>query len=144
MNASGQLPSPFGSQNDRVLFQVTRGDGIGHHITDLNSVGGQDGVYDTTTNTIGVLPVVAGFVSYEHYWSDRIHSAFTEGVVKVRTLDIQPASALQRTNRYSGNVIWAPVPRLELVAEFLYGVRVNKDAHGLRARQLQIGSTFRF
>ena len=52
VNASGQLPSPFGSQNDRVLFQVTRGDGIGHYITDLNSAGGQDGVYDTTTNTI--------------------------------------------------------------------------------------------
>jgi hypothetical protein len=141
---SGRLPSPFGSDSDRVLFQVTRGAGIGHYVTDLNSLGGQDGVYDTTTNTIRVLPVSAGFLSYEHYWSDQIHSAFTAGVVKVNTLDIQPTTAYQRTSRYSGNFIWEPVPRLELVAEFLYGVRVNKDAHRLRARQLQVGSTFRF
>jgi len=30
------------------------------------------------------------------------------------------------------------------VAAFLYGVRVNKDQHRLRTRQIQIGSTFRF
>jgi hypothetical protein len=144
VNASGQLPSPFRSQSDRVLFQVTRGAGIGHYITDLNSAGGQDGVYDATVNTIRVLPAFGGFGSYEHYWSDRIHSAFTAGLVEIKTLDIQPTSALRRTSRYSGNVIWEPVPRLELVAEFLYGVRVNKDAHRERARQLQIGSTFRF
>jgi uncharacterized coiled-coil protein SlyX len=144
VSASGRLPSPFGSDSDRVLFQVTRGAGIGHYVTDLNSLGGQDGVYDTTTNAIRVLPVSAGFFSYEHYWSDRIHSAFTAGVVKVNTLDIQPTTAYQRTSRYSGNFIWEPVPRLELVAELLYGVRVNKDAHRLRARQLQVGGTFRF
>jgi hypothetical protein len=144
VNASGRLPLPFGRENDRVLFQVTHGAGIGHYVTDLNAVGGQDGVFDTTTNAICVLPASAGFAGYEHYWSDRIHSAFTGGVVKVSTLDIQPTSALERTNRYSGNFIWEPVPRLELVAEFLYGVRVNKDAHRLRARQLQVGSTFRF
>ena len=36
---------------DRVLFQVNRGAGIGHYIKDLNAEGGQDGVFDTTTNT---------------------------------------------------------------------------------------------
>ena len=31
-----------------------------------------------------------------------------------------------------------------IVAEFLYGTRVNRDAHRNRARPLQIRSTFRF
>ena len=66
------------------------------------------------------------------------------GLVGVTTLDIQPASAYLMTQRYSSNMIWSPIPRLELVAAFLYGVRVNADQHRLRARQIQIGSTFRF
>ena len=144
VTGSGQLPSPIGSRHDRVLFQVTSGAGISRYVTDLNSAGRQDGVYDATTNTIRALSASAGFGSYEHYWSDRIHSAFTAGVVQISTLDIQPTSALRRTTRYSGNIIWEPVPRLELVAEFLYGTRVNRDAQSARARQLQIGSTFRF
>jgi hypothetical protein len=68
----------------------------------------------------------------------------TPGVVDVTTLDIPPASALQRTYRYSANVIWSPIPSLELVTEFLYGIRVNKDTHREGASQVQIGSTFRF
>lgn len=53
-------------------------------------------------------------------------------------------SSATRSQRYSSNMIWSPIPRLELVAEFLYGVRVNADQHRPRARQIQIGSTFRF
>jgi outer membrane DcaP-like protein len=144
VNASGRLPSFFWSTRDLVLFQVTRGAGIGHYIKDLNADGGQDGVFDSTTNAIRVLPALAGYASYEHWWKDQLHSALTAGVVNVTTLDIQPGSALQRTDRYSANIIWSPIPRLELVTEMLYGIRVNRDLHRESALQLQIGSTFRF
>ena len=144
VNASGSLPSPFMSERDLVLFQVNRGAGIGHYIKDLNAEGGQDGVFDPTTSTIRVLPAFSGYASYDHWWSGQIHSALTAGLVNVTTLDIQPGSALYRTDRYSGNVIWSPIPRLELVMELLYGIRVNRDLHRESALQLQIGSTFRF
>jgi hypothetical protein len=144
VNASGRWPSPLWRARDLVLFQVTRGAGIGHYITDLNSAGGQDGVFDATANAVRLLTTFDAYVSYEHWWSDRVHSAVTPGVVDVTTLDIQPASALQRTYRYSANVIWSPIPSLELVTEFLYGIRVNKDSHREGASQVQIGSTFRF
>jgi hypothetical protein len=129
---------------DRVLFQVNRGRGIGHYIKDLNAVGDEDGVFDVTANAVRLLPASSGYVSYEHWWIDRLHSALTAGLVDVTTLDIQPGSALQRTYRYSGNVIWSPIPSLELVAELLHGIRINKDTHRESASQVQIGSTFRF
>src|SRR5258705_10860261 len=105
---------------------------------------GEDGVFDAAANAVRLLPAFSAYVSYEHWWSDRVHSALTSGLVDVTTLDIQPASALQRTRRYSGNVIWSPIPSLELVTEFLFGVRVNKDMHRQEASQVQIRSTFRF
>ena len=36
------------------------------------------------------------------------------------------------------------IPSLELVAELLHGIRINKDTHRENASQVQIGSTFRF
>jgi len=141
---SGDVPVPLLDARDQLLFQVKRGDGIGHYINDLNAEGGQDGVFDAAANVIRVLSARAGYVSYEHWWSEVLHSATTVGLVGVTTLDIQPPSAYRLTQRYSSNMIWSPIPRLELVAEFLYGVRVNADQHRLRARQIQIGSTFRF
>ncbi len=144
VTTSGRLPSPLWRARDRVLFQVNRGRGIGHYIKDLNAVGDEDGVFDVTANAVRLLPASSGYVSYEHWWIDRLHSALTAGLVDVTTLDIQPGSALQRTYRYSGNVIWSPIPSLELVAELLHGIRINKDTHRESASQVQIGSTFRF
>jgi hypothetical protein len=40
--------------------------------------------------------------------------------------------------------MWSPIPRLDLVTEFLTGIRVNKDQHRDSASQIQVGSTFRF
>ena len=144
VNASGRWPSPVWHDDDRIFFQVNHGDGIGGYITDLASAAGQDGFYDATTNTLHALRAVSGFAGYEHWWTEQFHSAFTAGSVLVRNLGIQPADAFHVTRRYSTNFIWSPIPRLDLVAEFLTGIRVNKDKHRERASQIQIGSTFRF
>ena len=66
-----------------------------------------------------LLPAFGGYAAYDHWW-------------------------LSSTRRYSGNVIWEPIPRVEFISEFLFGVRVNRDGHSLRAGQIQIGGTFRF
>jgi len=60
-------------------------------------------------------------------WKTTFTSAFTYGLVRVRTLDIQPGEALRETQRTSLNLTWAPIQQLELVLEFLTGRRVNKD-----------------
>ena len=62
----------------------------------------------------------------------------------MKNLDIQPTDALHLTRRYAGNLIWSPIPRLDLVTEFLWGIRVNRDGKSGRATQTQVGATFRF
>ena len=44
----------------------------------------------------------------------------------------------------AGNVIGPPIPRLDMVAEFPWGARINKDGRSGRANQTQVGATFRF
>jgi hypothetical protein len=67
VTASGRWPSPVWRDDDRILFQVNRGAGIGRYITDLDSAGDQDGVYVAATNTVHMLATLSGFVGYEHW-----------------------------------------------------------------------------
>jgi hypothetical protein len=93
----------------------TGGYGVGRYITDLGTLGGQ-----------------------------QIGSTFTYGTVVVDNIAVQPGDSFHMTNRGSVNLTWSPIPRLDLVAEFLFGNRINKDRQRGSSSQLQLGSNFRF
>jgi len=143
-NVSGRLAPPWVPERDRILFQSNAGAGLGHYITDLSSAGGQDAVFNPVTHTLEVLRAYSGYIGYEHWWTERVRSSFSFGIVTVRNEDIQPDDALHLTRRYSANIMWSPIPRLDLVTEFLFGSRTNKNGQRGSAAQTQIGSTFRF
>ena len=144
ISISGRLPFPYTGKRDQVLFQHNSGHGIGRYISDLGSLGGQDGVFDPTANSLRPLDVFSGYGGFEHWWTGTLRSAFSFGIVGVSNLDIQPDDALHLTRRSTVNFMWSPIPRLDLVTEFLWGRRVNKDGQSGFAAQTQIGSTFRF
>ena len=76
-SVSGRLPFALWSKRDQVLFQVNGGTGIGRYISDLRSLGGQDGVFDPVANELQPLVVYSGLVGYEHWWSDRLRSSLS-------------------------------------------------------------------
>ena len=144
VTASGRLPLPAWHGRDAILFSVNAGAGLGRYVTDLAAAGNQDGVYDSASQRVQPLRAVSGHAGYEHWWTDQFHSTLTIAAVAVRNSSLQPDDAYALTRRYSANVIWSPIPRLDLVTEFLSGVRINRDRHRADADQIQIGSTFRF
>ncbi len=141
---SGRVRTGWWSETDDVTFSLYGGNGIGRYITDLRTAGGQDAYFDVATGEMTVLGIAAAYVGYEHAWSKVLRSTTTVGWVWVDVLENQPNDALKYTRRFSLNLAWTPIPRLDLVAELLTGTRVNKDLQAGTATQIQLGSRFRF
>ena len=141
---SGRLNTGWIRQNDDLSFSAYFGKGIGRYISDLDSFGGQDAYYDPAGARLEALQVLAGYLGYELAWTGALRSTVTIGWVRVFTLAVQPADALERTLRMSANLAWSPVPRLDFVAELLGGRRWDKDGQWGQALQLQLGTRFVF
>ena len=135
---------PKWDRTARIRFAGNSGWGIGRYIKDLESLGGQDAVYDATTDQLRALRVGSAYVGYEHRWWPRLQSTLTYGVVRVTNLDIQPDDALKRTQRASFSFTFNPIPRMDMTVEFLAGERVNKNGHHGSSTQVQSGWRVRF
>jgi len=144
-NVSGRLSVPFSDDDrDYVTFALNGGRGIGRYISDLGTLGGQDAIYDPTSDTLQALPVGSAYVGYQHWWSNTVRTTATYGGVFVDNLDIQTPDSLRETQRTSLNLSWSPTGRIDLVSEFLWGRRVDKDGKKGTATQLQLGGVIRF
>jgi uncharacterized coiled-coil protein SlyX len=141
---SGRLTAPWEPDRGQVTFSAYAGSGIGRYVTDLGTLGGQDAFYDPATNTIDALPVFAWYLGYERRWNSDLRSTFTYGTVIVTNTDLQPGDSFHQTNRWSLNLTWSPIPRVDIVGEFLFGNRSNKDGARGSSSQFQLGSNFRF
>jgi hypothetical protein len=135
---------PRGAADDRIKFATNFGWGIGRYITDLAALGGQDAVIDSTTNQLRALPVTSGYIDYERRWRRMFLSTFSYGLVTVHNLDIQTDDSLHRTQRGAASITWNPVPRADVILEFLLGQRVNKDGDSGVSTQIQAGWKLRF
>jgi hypothetical protein len=144
VGVSGRLAAPWQAETGQVTFSAYAGSGIGRYITDLGTLRGQDAFYDPATNTIDALPVFAWYLGYERRWSAQLRSTFTYGTVVVNNIEPQPGDAFHLTNRWSLNLTWSPIPRVDLVGEYLFGNRSNKDGGRGSSSQLQLGTNFRF
>jgi hypothetical protein len=129
---------------DNFTYAVNGGTGIGRYITDLGSLGGQDAVYDPETESLEPLTAFAYYLGFQHWWKEGLRSTGTYGFVNVRNLDVQTPDALDKTHRWTANVAWSPILRIDLVLEYLAGTRRNKDGKSGFSNQFQIGGTFRF
>jgi hypothetical protein len=144
VGVSGRLTAPWQADRGQVTFSAYAGSGIGRYISDLGTLGGQDAFYDPATNTIDALPVFAWYLGYERRWNSDLRSTFTYGTVIVTNTDLQPGDAFHQTNRWPLNLTWSPIPRVDIVGEFLFGNRSNKDGARGSSSQFQLGSNFRF
>ena len=91
---------------------------------------------------LGVLAVAA--VCRQRRIRNRFTTPVTYGVVNVSNLDIQLDDAFHRTQRTSINLMWNPVPFVDIVVEYLAGTRVNKNGQRASSSQIQSGWTLKF
>jgi len=153
ITTSGRQPLNFWAEDDYLLWQLTYGEGIGHYINDLGTVGGGDAVFDPA-GKLHALPVFSGYLSYMHRWPltrgvmknwpGVLRSSFTFSWVDISNFDFQQGSAYNRTLRGSINLIYNPTKNIQGGVEFLWGERTNKDGSKGTATQLQFAMRYIF
>jgi hypothetical protein len=141
---SGRLSTPRFGERDSLLFQLNGGSGIGRYINDLSSVGNFDGIIDPGNGKLELFDVLAGYVSWQHWWSGSLRSNFTFGMVDIDNPGFVSGDAYQRTTRFSSNVLWSPTPRINLGLEYLWGSRENENGANGEAQQVQLAAQYSF
>lgn len=141
---SGKAALGAWDSRDNLLFQLNYGDGFGRYVRDLQFEGGQDAVFDPVTGKLETLESFAGYIAYQHWWQERLRSTLILSWVNVDNLDFQDDSAYNETQRAALNLIFSPVPRVDLGAEVLWGERKNKNDESATARQIQLSAKYRF
>ena len=153
VTTGGRQPVKWWGGEDYFLWQLTYGEGIGHYINDLQTVGNGDAVFDPQ-GKLHALPVFSGFVSYQHRWPmvwgfDKawpgiLRSSFTLSWVNINNFEFQEGSDYDSTLRASMNVIYNPTPNIFTGIELLWGERKNKDGSKGTATQLQFAMRYIF
>jgi hypothetical protein len=143
----------WGDGGDSLAWQLTYGEGIGHYINDLQSIGDGDAVFDPE-GKLRALPVFAGFLSYQHIWPltwkpirkwpGILRSNFNLGMVSINTFDFQDGGDYGETIRASINLFYNPTDHVTMGMEFLWGQRQNKDNSKGSATQLQFSARYTF
>ena len=144
--ASGRLITPRFDERDNLMFQLNGGNGIGRYVNDLSSIGSYDGILDPADGDLELFDVLAGYVSWQHWWSGprSIRSNFTFGYVDVNNPGFVEGDAYKRTIRLSTNLFWTPTPRIDVGGEYLWGRRENEDGENGDATQIQLMARYRF
>jgi len=142
---SGSFATPRFDERDKLLFQLNYGNGIGRYVNDLSSIGNYDGIFVPDTGDLQLFDVIAGYVSLQHWWGiNQLRSNFTLGAVDVNNPGFLEDDAYLSTLRFSSNLIWSPIPRIDIGGEFLWGERENEDGESGNASQLQMAVKYRF
>jgi hypothetical protein len=144
LTVSGRYSTPGLGTKDSVLFQLNAGEGIGRYINDLSSVGNYDGIFNPETGKLQLFEVLAGYISFQHWWGGTMRSNFTLGAVSINNPGFVEGDAYKETVRASANFMWTPTPRIDLGLEFLWGQRENEDGANGDAKQFQAGARYRF
>ncbi len=144
LSVSGHINVPVWGDRDEFMYQLNYGDGIGRYINDLDSVGGQDAVFDPATGELKALTAFGGYLAYQHWWSEKLRSTLVAGFTDVDNFGFQPDDAYRQTRRVTANLLYSPIPRVDIGAEMLWGERTNKDGSSADAVQLQIAAKYIF
>jgi hypothetical protein len=154
MSVSAAWPFRRWNLVDRVVFQVNAGVGIARYIKDLNVATGEDAVFDTANGTLVALPVLGWYFGYQHMWRAwettrkmNLRSSIIASWVYVDNpafLSTQDPSAYERTQRYAGNLVFSPSPRIDIGVEYIWGERTNLDGQSGNSDQIQFVCYFRF
>lgn len=142
LTLSGSLKVPQLHPKDLVAFQVNYGDGIGRYITDLGGAG-LDAVQDDDGN-LDTVEAFGVMVQGQHWWNDRWRSTLAYGYLTAEPSGNAPETALNESHYLATNLIWSPIPSVDIGGEYLWGYLETEEDRSGAANRLQASVTYRF
>ena len=124
---------------DTFNFGLNAGNGVGRYWGGLLT----DGFIDAAGN-LDLPDQVGGFVSYRHFWTDKLRSTLAVGTVDVDNPSFVVGTVNKRFESLHLNLMWNPVPSTTLGAEYIFGRRETENGLSGTVNRLQTSVQFSF
>ena len=142
VGVSGKINTPWLHKKDNVKFQFNAGDGIGRYILDL-AVAGADSTVNEAGEVVSIFGI-GGYGAVQHWWSDELRSTLVGSYVAVDNPSSVSSTSFANSTYLVGNMIWSPIPRIDLGVEGQWGRREDEDGASGDLFRLQGSAIFRF
>ncbi|MEW6261328.1 MAG: DcaP family trimeric outer membrane transporter, partial [Thermodesulfobacteriota bacterium] len=129
---------------DDLRFQLNYGNAIGRYQYTLFG----DGILKED-KTLDTLTQWGGFVAYRHFWMDglRSNAVYSYGGAD-NDMDLFNSSAAAIVNKniqtVHFNLIWSPVPKIDLGLEYIYGYREVENGQNGELNRIQFSTQYNF
>lgn len=139
ISASGRFP--IGSNGDDIRLMATVGEGLGRYM-------GANIVNDAAIDANGELDPIAtysGFAAYRHVWSPQLRSSLAASYFKAdNPVQFTSGAPTDEVWNVLGNLIYTPVPRLDVGVEYMYADRTNEAGEDGNLQQVQLMARYSF
>lgn len=126
---------------DRAGFTLSWGNALGRYVSYSAF---NDGAIDNRGD-IEQTDIIAGFVTYQHWWTHTLRSNAVVGVAHVdAATGIVPASGSETLASSQVNLLWSPMLDFTVGIEWLHGYRKQIDGQSGSLNRLQLSSIYRF
>lgn len=130
-------------KQDHVNLFFIAGKGVSNFIDDLSG-GGYNGVPDFATNKLVMLNSIGGFISYTHFWNEKLSSNIIFSYIQLEKTKLLPAEDFRYSYYALANLFYSPFKRLNFGVEYNYGKLVVQNNENGNAHRLQFLAQFTF
>jgi hypothetical protein len=129
-----------------IFAQTNFGNGIGRFIIICN---GQSAFYDQSTSRFDLQKAMDGILGLEHYWSESFRSNFIYAHTFISVSRFTPiltgaTRVTKSIDQYVLNLIFSPIPSLDLGMEYGYAKRKTFDQKQGTANRITLGMLYKF
>ncbi|HYM31705.1 MAG TPA: DcaP family trimeric outer membrane transporter, partial [Candidatus Cybelea sp.] len=148
---------------DDILGEINGGYGIGRYITNTGNTQA-DSIQSSAGNTLTAVPAWAANLGYQHWWTDNLRSTLEGSVIfqnwqnSAFAITGANAATIAAMNSNVGqfgslthrelsthvNLIWSPVPAIDLGYEFIWEQRKIEAGNSGQLVRSQISTKFKF
>ncbi|MBC7934509.1 MAG: porin [Rhizobacter sp.] len=134
--AIGKLALPAGKGKDNVKFEMVTGNGIARYLLGTTGMG-LDAAINPKTHMPDDIKIFAGYIAYQHYWSDKFNSSAIAGAIGANDKALLGSTGFHSGVYATANLFYTPVKPLAFGLEYQYGNRQNINGETGNANRLQ-------